>query len=105
MARVYDSFATKRELIQQVGIGPSQEQGNSNATLEQEDISSQISGTNTTFFTISKQPNNSNIILTLNGQVLTSGLNKDYVLNGQNITINNNNHIDISDELIVTYIN
>jgi len=73
-------------------------------SIKQENLSSQITENNTINFTFAETAKNAKIILTLNGQTLTPGHNKDYTLSGKQITIIDNNHINIGDELLVTYI-
>lgn len=73
-------------------------------SIKQENLSSQITAINKTQFVVGQRPKNLKIILTLNGQTLTPGVDKDYTISQNTITINDNNHIDTGDELIVTYI-
>lgn len=73
-------------------------------SVKQENLSSQITSSNNVTFTILEVPKNSKIILTLNGQTLTPGTTKDYTISQRTITVINSNHIDVGDELLVTYI-
>lgn len=73
-------------------------------SIKQESLSNQITINNTVTFTINETPKNSKIILTLNGQTLTPGDNKDYTITQRTITVFDSSHIIVGDELIVTYI-
>lgn len=73
-------------------------------SIKQESLSDQITINNNVTFTINSTPKNSKIILTLNGQALTPGENKDYTINQRTITVSDSDHIDVGDELIATYI-
>ncbi len=55
-------------------------------------------------FTLNKTPMLRSDKLTLNGQVLTYGLNKDYYIENKSLYINNVNDYYEGDILIVTYL-
>ena len=74
--------------------------------VRQEDLSSQITEQNKTTYTFLHKPKNDKIILTLNGQTLAPGIDKDFALNSNSktITILDSGLISQSDILLVTYL-
>lgn len=73
-------------------------------SIKQELLSDQITINNNVTFTINNTPKNAKVILTLNGQTLTPGENKDYTITQTTITVKSSDHINVGDELIATYI-
>lgn len=85
---------------------PNQKQSLSSGSVEEkvvENLSSQISSSNTTILTISRTPSSGGVQLSLNGQILVEGSSGDYTFNNKTITFVRTD-IEVGDSLVVSYI-